>query len=198
MKQLDLLAAVSNEPEKLQLTASLEWGAIEAAEGGEKIPTFRMTAYTGGAMEVSGFFRPVIVDLGGVKVANKQIPIFREHDREKVVGHGEAIISATDITASGIISADNEHSRDVVTSAKRGFPWQASIGASVEEFESVKEGEKIKVNGKTVAGPVLVARKSTVYEISVVALGADRKTKTTIAASGKTKKGFQRRERRGI
>lgn len=172
------------EPKSLTLecSADLEWSEIEAAEGGDKVPTFKMTAYTGGAMRVMGFFRPVVVDLAGVKMTGRTIPIFRDHNPTQIVGHGTAEIGAGDIKASGVVSADNEHSRDVMVSSRKGFPWQSSIGASVEEFESIKEGQKIIVNGKTISGPVLVARKSTLNEISFVPLGADRRTSAKVAA----------------
>ena len=174
-----------SEPQALTLEcgAELEWSEIEAAEGGEKVPTFTMTAYTGGPMRVGGFFRPVVVDLAGVKLASKQVPIFRDHDPSKIVGHGSVEISASDIKASGVVSADNEHSRDVMSSSRKGFPWQASIGASVEEFENIPKDTKVTVNGKAVNGPVLVARKTLLNEISFVPLGADRRTSARVAAT---------------
>lgn len=167
----------------LQITAdaSVQWSDLEAADGEEKVPQFSMVAYTGGAMHV-GFHHPVIVDLAGIK-ASGDIPIFRQHDPTQIVGHGKAEISDGGIVASGIISADNEHSRDVVSSSRKGFPWQASIGASVERFETLKEDDTATVNGKPVKGPVLIARKSTLNEISFVPLGADRRTSAKVAAS---------------
>ena len=69
-----------------------------------------------------------------------------------------------------------------MVSSKNGFPWQASIGASVEEFEFVKEHQKVMVNGKEHMGPLNVARKATLGEISFVDLGADGQTQATIAA----------------
>lgn len=167
---------------RIEAAAELEWSEIEAAEGKEKIPSFKMTAYRGGPMNVGGFFRPVVVDLAGMKTGNKQLPIFRGHDPDRIIGHGEADIGATEIKASGLISADNDHSRDVVASSRRGFPWQASIGATVHEFESIKTGDKATVNGKTVKGPVLIARKTTLSEISFVPIGADRGTSAKVAA----------------
>jgi hypothetical protein len=37
--------------------------------------------------------------------------------------------------ATGIVSRDTAAAREVVVSSRNGFPWQASIGAAVEEFE---------------------------------------------------------------
>jgi len=44
------------------------------------------------------------------------------------------------LSATGVISRDTPAAREVVASAKNGFPWQASVGAGVEEYEFVKEG----------------------------------------------------------
>lgn len=155
---------------------------IEAEEGGAKIPTFEMLAYTGSAMRLEGHFHPVVVDLSGVKLSGKTIPILRGHDPDKIVGHGTPVVSQNDIRISGMVSADNEHSHDVVSSSKRGFPWQASIGASVEKMQFVKPGEKEQVNGKVVTGPLLIARATTLGETSFVPRGADRKTSVKVAA----------------
>lgn len=175
---------MKSEPKVLNITAEadLEWSEVEAAEGQSAVPKFSMKAYTGGTMRVGGFYRPVVVDLAGMK-SSKAIPIFRGHDPDRIVGHGEADITANDISASGVVSADNDHAREVIASSRNGFPWQASIGASVEEFESLKEGQKATVNGRSVSGPVLIARKSTLNEISFVPLGADRRTSARVAAS---------------
>ena len=86
--------------------------------------------------------------------------------------------------ASGAISRDTEAAREVLESSKKGFPWQASIGAGVEEYEFVKEGTKVAVNGRNIEGPANVIRKWTLGEISFVDLGADRHTSARIAAAG--------------
>ena len=171
----------------LECTADAEWQNLEAkaAAAGEqpKIPTFTIKAYTGGPMQVGGFYRPVVVDLAGMKVAAKAIPILRGHDDGKIIGHGTVTINAKDIDVSGVVSVENRHSREVVSSARNKFPWQASIGASVVEFENVRDGQSVSVNGSTIKGPVLVARKSVLNEVSFVPRGADSKTSVKVAAS---------------
>lgn len=177
---------LADAPATLQLIATAvprdAWDSLDAAAGSDKPPSFKLKAYTGGAMRINGFYRPVVVDLAGMKVRSKSTPIFRDHDPGKIVGHGEVTINPGDIDVAGLISAENEHSKDVVTSAKKGFPWQASIGADELELEHIREGEKATVNGQVVKGPVLIARKSTLGEVSFVALGADRKTSAKVTA----------------
>jgi phage major head subunit gpT-like protein len=158
---------------------------IEAAAGGSDGPRrFSMTAYTGGAMRLGGWPHPVVVDLAGMRVTAKSRPVLRDHDPGKIVGHTEEVdIQPKRIAVAGVLSADNLFSREVATSAGNGFPWQASIGASVEKVVFVEEGETATANGRTFPGPVYVARRTTFGEVSFVALGADDATSARLAAS---------------
>lgn len=177
-------------PSEFQFQASESAGLeLEAAEeGGEggRIRGFTMLAYSGGKLNVSGFFfsHDVVVDLSGLAVSAKSRPILRDHDPGQIVGH------TTDITATnstlrvaGKISAANEHAREITESADNGFPWQASIGARIEKSSFVDDGEKVQVNGRTFVGPVIVARKTRLKEVSFVPLGADDNTNAKIAAT---------------
>lgn len=173
-------------PSRLRIFAAAGSVQLQAAEGdGEKkIRKFSMLAYTGGKMNIRGFFYPVVVDLAGLTVTQKPRPILRDHDPSRIVGHTESVkVGGRNIAVTGVISAANEHAREVQDSADNGFPWQASIGASVQKLIRVDDGEKVVVNGRTFVGPVYVARQATLGEISFVALGADDNTSAQIAAS---------------
>jgi len=179
----------SASPELLYLTATESSDfALQAAEqdgdGKPKGPrTFSMTGYTGGPMDV-GFGMPVVVDLAGLVITAKSRPILRDHNTSQIVGHSDVISNdGKRIKLTGKISAGNAHAAEIEASAAAGFPWQASIGASIERMIRLDEGEQIKVNGRTIVGPVLVARKSRLREVSFVALGADDNTSARLAAS---------------
>ena len=184
-----LLKAGGNVPGIVLINAASEpdWRDIQAegeAADKPKLRGFTMLAYTGGAMGVGGFYRPVVVDLAGMKVSGGgKTPILRGHDPDQIVGHGKVTISAKDITVDGVISAENSHSQEVVSSSRNGFPWQASIGASVKEYEVLGEKDTAVVNGQTIKGPALIARKSVLSEVSFVPMGADSKTSAKVAAS---------------
>lgn len=173
-------------PENIRITAGAESGlAIEASEGESKLKKFSMTAYTGGAMRV-GFGWPVVVDLSGMSVASQSMPILKDHDPSHIVGHSLAVdVSAQRIKLSGVLSGVGDAAQEVAALAGNGFPWQASIGASIERMEFIDRGEKATVNGKSFEGPVYVARKSTLGEVSFVAMGADSATSARVAASRK-------------
>ncbi len=171
-------------PQSIEITAAAQID-IEAAagEGQTALPRFKMVAYTGGAMRVAGWRHPVILDLAGLNIPSQMRPIRFSHDPGSGVGHTDAIrIEQGQLIASGLVSRDTPTAREIVTSSKNGFPWQASVGASVEEFEFIREGQKVLVNGREFAGPVNVVRKATLGEISFVDLGADGKTSVNVAA----------------
>ena len=178
------------EPKSLRLCGTSEGFELLAAEGDgstPKLAKFKMTAYTGGPMRV-GFGWPVVVDLAGMKVPGQRRPILRDHDARRIVGHTEEIAvteGGQKLKVSGVISGIGADSQEVVGLAGNGFPWQASVGASVERMEFVDRGEKVTVNGRSVTGPVYIARATTLGEVSFVAMGADANTSATVAATGK-------------
>ena len=155
----------------------------EVDRDGKKLRPFQMTAYTGAAMNVPGFFHPLVVDLAGMTVPTQRLPIFRQHDPERIVAHSEAVEKSPQrLRIAGVVSGTGEAAREVLDLAANDFPWQSSIGASIERREFVEPGQPVKVNGFNFTGPINVARASTLKEVSVVPLGADPATSATFAA----------------
>jgi len=161
--------------------------SIEAAassDGALKLPRFSMLAYSGGPMRVGGWRYPVVVDLAGMSIPSQYLPIRFGHDSGSGVGHADSIrVENGKLVATGVISRDTAVAKEVVASAKNGFPWQASIGAGVEQHEFISEGQSAQVNGRSFSGPINIVRKSVLGEISFVDLGADTSTSANVAAS---------------
>jgi phage major head subunit gpT-like protein/phage head maturation protease len=179
----DLRASTPPKPLTINATAPVEIVAAEGADGSPKRPTFSILGYTGAAMSVAGFYTPVVVDLAGLDATRQQIPALRDHDSGRIVGQTESIaINESGVTLSGTITGDNADAVEVIGQSRNGFRWQASIGASIVRQESVKAGETARVNGREVAGPILIARESRLKEISFVAIGADSQTSASVAA----------------
>jgi len=172
-------------PATLSLLASAVIDIDAAVEGAQPagLPRFRMVAYTGAPMRIAGWRHPVILDLAGLAIPSQARPIRFGHDPLSGVGHTDNIrIEQGQLVAGGLVSRDTAAAREVVVSSKNGFPWQASVGASVEEFEFLKESQKAMVNGREYSGPLNVVRKATLGEISFVDLGADGSTSASVAA----------------
>jgi phage major head subunit gpT-like protein len=173
-------------PESLWLTAEMRVtpsDAGKAPDGTPTLPRFSMVAYTGGAMRLEGWKHPVVVDLAGMTIPSQSRPIRVGHNTDRLVGHTHAIAQEDGrLVASGVLSIPGPDTERVVAGSRNGFPWQASIGARVDQFEFVKDGQVAAANGREFPGPVVIVRKSTLGEISFVDLGADGNTSASVAA----------------
>jgi hypothetical protein len=172
-------------PMALTCAATIEAFAPDAATGTKAVPKISMNAYNGGKMNPMGFSgTPVVIDLAGMSIPSNSIPIRLEHSRDQGVGHLNSFTNdGKTLMCSGLISRDTVYAADVVNSAKNGFPWQASVGCSINEIVYVPETGSAKINGQTFAGPLYIAAKTTLMEVSLTELGADPTTSATIAAN---------------
>jgi phage head maturation protease len=177
--------AAGEHPSQLHASA-VPIELVAAAEGAtNKLPRFKMTAYTGGMMNLGGWYRPVVVDLTGVKAA-KSVAILRQHDPGRIIGHTDSVtIDEKGIRVEGLISGTAADAQEVTASSKNGFPWQASIGANPDRVEFLAEGKKATVNGQEFTGPMNIVRASTLFEVSFVPIGADGNTSASVAANHK-------------
>jgi len=171
------------QPRELRLMAPLNLEAASGADGqGQRPRRFHMDAYSGAPMAVGGWRFPVVVDLNGLTVRGGA-KVYLDHDRSARVGHIEGLqVENGALRVSGVISSTSVAAKEVVADADNGYPWQASIGATVVDAEFVGEGKTVKVNGREVAGPVNVARRAVLSEVSFVGSGADDQTRASIAA----------------
>lgn len=171
----------------VKMTAPVELKAAATVEDGQSpaLPTFTINAYSGDSMQLTMSFYPVVIDLDGL-ASKDQIPVLADHDTdvESIVGQSTSVvIDAAGVTIAGTIMADDASAGKIIALAKNGFLWQASVGASVEAREFIESGATAIVNGKTFNGPMVIARKSTLREVSFVSVGADETTTVAIAAS---------------
>jgi hypothetical protein len=165
--------------------ATITLAAAETPEAGKPaLRKFSMTAYTGGAMRLGGWPYPVVVDLAGMRVTRKSRPILKDHDRASIVGHTDDImVGDKTLSVAGVISGVGSTAQEVIATSENGFPWQASLGASADKIVFIPEGKSATANEREFKGPIYIARKSTLGEVSFVALGADDDTEARVAAS---------------
>jgi len=158
--------------------------AVAQNEREEKaLNKFLILAYTGAKMNV-GWGMDVVIDIQGIEPALACIPVLKDHDAEKVIGHSTSISKSVEmgVVIEGVVSGCNEYANEVVGSSKNGFPWQASIGATPVDVEEIKESQAVVVNGESVQGPFYLVKTCKMYEVSFVSLGADQNTSAAIAA----------------
>lgn len=175
-------------PKTLSFLGTVELQA--AAKEGDKdtLPKIKLLANTGQPMDLEGFFDPVVVDLEGARYAKRKTPIIADHDQTKRIGHTTEQSIGDNISAVGVVSSTMETAQTFVNDARAGFPFQVSIGAQIKKGFYVEEGDTVEVNGKEWKGPLIVAQKTLINELSVLVLGGDNRTSAKIAAALKTSK----------
>ena len=182
-KNARMIKAAAAQGPILMETVGVEWITAADDDGASKPKRFSMSAYTGGPMQVSNYGPPIVIELSGLK-AKAPVPILRDHDLSRVIGHAdEVLVGESSLKLAGVISGAGPDAAEVTAAAANGFPWKASVGVRPDKLEFIAEGVATKVNGKTLTGPLYVARKSTLGETSFVAIGADRKATAKVAAS---------------
>jgi len=175
-------------PSTIELTCPVEFETADVvqAEGGAepvKVKTFAGVAYTGAEMKPNGFYGSrVIVDLEGMQVQDT-MPVFRSHDSDRIVGHTTAVANTGKaVKVQGKMSGVGNDVDEITALSANGFPWQMSVGATVDRTEFVEAGTTVVVNKNKFAGPGYVVRQSRLYEVSFVALGADGATTAKVTA----------------
>lgn len=166
---------------------------IEAADsdGKPRLRSFSMVGYSGGLMtRLAGFPYPVVASIDGIRIA-KRTPILIEHGwaasskARSAFGHATKVAKkGGQLLVEGVVSGVGSEVQQVLAMADNGFPFQASQTVEIDRgaLTFVPEGEKVQVNGRTFEGPIYHAASGSLREISVVVIGADQDTETTIAA----------------
>ncbi len=197
-------AAKAAEPAEIELSCPL---SIDAAADGAGVTRkgprrFTMQAYNGGPVNIDRYPVPCVVDISGMELAREQLPVYLEHDRTQIVGHTDQHdkTDGTRFQAAGAVSGSTEFARQVLESHDGGFPWQASISAMPEPGALVElaEGQSEQVNGRTVHGPLVIARRSTLRHIAFVPEGADLSSSVSIAAEAASNQGDTSMENKPI
>lgn len=155
---------------------------IQAAADQPK--TFGGIAYSGGPLRVKGFDLPVYVDLSGMRIPRQEVPTLRQHKQELAVGHTTLLaVSDNKLRFGGVVSREGKHVDELLAGARNKFPYQPSIGTTVEAKEKLEAGHSAMVNGRSITGPCYIARRTTLREVSFVEVGGDVDASVAIAAS---------------
>lgn len=143
---------------------------------------FDALIYTGTALNIGGYDRPVVIDLANLTLGKLLIANL-DHDTHKRVGTIDQILNdGRTLRARGTANAATKASREVVQSAKRGYKWQASVEVNPTKLETIKVGESVQVNGRSFKGPLYVTRAGILKGFGFVTHGADDDTTVNIAA----------------
>ena len=165
------------------------------SDGKPPLPKFALEFYNGGALQVSGWKLPVVINVHGVKCAADRFPIYANHIDadtsgpdmiEQLIGQTGGpctIMQACSLMASGDVTGTSKTVKAVMDHAAAGFQWQASVDAMPTTGHVIPEGDSETVNGQSFAGPAFVADESVLANVAVVPLGADTSTQAHFAAT---------------
>lgn len=148
-------------------------------------PKFSLVGYTGRAIRQAWSRTPLVVDLAGMDTTSQVVAVMLDHqyDMDHAVGQAADVKnSGTDLTVAGEVIGEGPEVTKAMNLARKGWKFQASIGADVGRIENIAAGESVEVNGRQFSGPISVVRASTLREVSIVLFGADAATSAAIAA----------------
>lgn len=159
-------------------------------DGAAKVPTAQIVLYAGGPIRQYWSDVPMVIDLKGFDTSRQKIPVNFNHntrDPECTLGQSTSVKNdGKQITLSAdLFNTDSEICQQVISLAKAGFEWQASVGGDVDETEYVGPKERVAVNGRSFEGPILVVRAGRLREATICQQGADPNTSAAIAAQAR-------------
>jgi len=109
-----------------------------------------------------------------------QAPLLDSHDRssvETVLGSVSAITAQGSELVGLVEFSSVPRAQDAMTKVQEGHLTDFSVGYAVEESVWIPEGQSTAVDGRNFQGPVKVATKWTLRELSITPIGADSQAK---------------------
>ena len=149
----------------------------------KKTPKIHGLAYAGGKIGV-GFQYDVVIDLQGMQIS-QNLPLLQDHSNKMQdrLGNITATIRDNQLFVDGEIVATTDSAKNIVEQGKKSV-LQLSIGAQIVQATAVEVGE-MTVNNQVITAPFIYVAKSTLRQVSIVAVGADKYTQCYIEAKAK-------------
>jgi hypothetical protein len=135
--------------------------------------------YSGAPVDLSdyGLDAPMIYNIAGITY-KQSVPILYEHWTP--IGHTTSITNNEDsLQGKGVASYPSEARETVLVALENGFPFEGSMGLRISNEEDItylKAGEKRTINNRAVVGPMYVAERSVLKEMTVTMSGRDSDT----------------------
>lgn len=168
---------------KLTLAADVLLVADDAAAADAPV-RFSIEAYTGNAIRQAWSREAIVIDLAGMKL-KQELPIVLGHDYslDSILGQTTSVrVEGDKLLVEGELIASGDKAQQVAELARRGYRWQASVGADVIKHTKIAADATVTVNGSLMEGPLRIVKASDLREVSIVTLGADADTRVDIAA----------------
>lgn len=169
---------------------------IEAAAGAERPARISAMAYSGGVLPIGG--NRYIISLDGLTLP-ASVPLLRDHENQvgAIAGMATPAKKGGSLFIEGTLARGTPAADAIIALVKAGVELAVSVGVEPEARQYITPGQKIQANGQTFIAPdggLVLVSKSTLREISIVAVGADRSAVARIAASRKERRAMDENE----
>jgi len=152
-------------------------GDKPSGENGSGSREWSGIAYSGEALKLGPFDdERLVIDLETMRGIDRKLPALIGHDRGRIAGYTESVEAGEALEVRGRLLSSTADGRQVAQASDEGFPWQLSIDARPGRVEEVASGEEVTVNGRQLAGPLVVFRDTQVREVSFTPTGVDHNT----------------------
>jgi hypothetical protein len=127
-----------------------------------------------------GEFIDEVLLASGFKAAGKQVVLLDAHNRDSVE---DVIGSATNFRVEGenvladVRFAETEAGQRAMDLYRQGHLTDVSVGYSIEDMVELEDGKKKTIGGREFIGPMRLAKRWTIRELSAVPIGADPNAK---------------------
>ncbi|MDO4576397.1 MAG: hypothetical protein Q4D98_14410 [Planctomycetia bacterium] len=145
----------------------------------EKPPIQFAPLYSGGSLYLPNHGVPVVLDVAGMEIPPRALPVLLNHNPQDQVG----VLDVVEAAGNGLpaISAyghyiESPAAWEVRRLIQENVRWEGSIAAfrpAVADVEVVPVGVAVEVNGRKFVGPLKIFRKWKMREGSFVFFGAD-------------------------
>lgn len=147
----------------------------------------RLTARSNEPVDHS-YWGLIVHDMAGMQ-HKPRVPLDWFHNQNEPIGYADKFdVSNGDLRIEGELIATSEQDRAAMVLAKgrAGIPFEASIKFDPHNLtlEEVPEGFQAEVNGRTLAGPLVIARQWRLRGVAMCLYGYDPGTQANFAAEG--------------
>ena len=132
------------------------------------------------------YWGPCVHDLDGVRTHKSRLALDYCHDDAEVLGYLDTFQHRDGaLWCDGQLALTSDRAREVLANHKAGVPYEASIAFDTDEglrLEYLQEGMTAEVNGRTLAGPMLIFREWSLRGVAICPHGYDKHTHTEFCA----------------
>jgi hypothetical protein len=150
-----------------------------SGESASDLKELSFVGYSGAPVDLSdyGLDAPMIYNISGIS-HKASVPILHEHWTP--IGHTTSITQNADsLQGKGVTSYPSQEKAMVVEALKNGFPFEGSMGLRIQNESDIvflKSGEKRTINNRAIEGPMYVAERSVLKEMTITMSGRDSDT----------------------